>query len=1024
MKKIKAFLAALMMLVSIPIISDKEFTKASAESFGGTYLIKNVNSGSYLNVEGGKTANGTNVQQWGASDCRSENTWRIVETEDGYCKIYSMVDGGKNCLLNTGDGKDSSVNNICIYEDTGADNQLYKLSANSDGSFKLLVKSSDDTKAVEIVNAETSDGANVQQWDVNGVNCQDWQIIPVDYVAMNELDETVCTVTGDSFSAGDLNDDGIINYVDDILMKHISLKNNATEHMKHAANVDGDDDFTIKDVTRLHKYILTGNGELIKQNVASFRTYFGTDAIYSDGIAENTNAGFSGDAYLNLANAEGVDAVWNIYAESDGIYAVTIRYANGGNADRGMSIKVSNQMSYWKSEGKTTGAWTEWSEETLYIPLKKGVNRFTAVSLTADGAPNIDYIRVEKSDKQPSPSTPIEAIKGVPDSSSGGHNGTFGVGRQMEALDRGVVAANTGNGMLVTWRSLATDEENTTFKVYQNGTLVKEIASSEATNCLIAGASAADTITVDTYMNGKCVERGNAAIVLGTKNSGQSGAYMDIPLNKPSDQTMPDGSTCTYTPNDCSVGDVDGDGEYEIILKWDPSNSQDNSKDGYTGTVFLDCYKLDGSQLWRIDLGKNIRAGAHYTQFMVYDFDGDGKAEMMCKTSDGTVDGTGKAIGNASADYRGSNGRILTGNEYLTLFDGLTGAALDTIDYEPARGNVADWGDGYGNRVDRFLAGVAYLDGQTPSAIFCRGYYTRTAIAAYDVKDKKIVKRWMFDTGNDSSNAYYGQGNHSLAVMDVDDDGKDEIIYGSCCIDDNGKGLWSTKLGHGDCMQAGDLIPERAGLEVFQVHEETKCAEVHDAKTGEIIWRVDGGGDVGRGIALNITADYAGMEFSSVADNLLYAYNPSTNKIEQTGKTWSETAKWSMNSAVWWDGDLERENLDRAMAEKMGAYRVFTGDGAAYNNATKSNACITCDLFGDWREEMIFSANDGTSLRVFTTTFETDAKITTLMHDSQYRTGVAIENVAYNQAPNTSFFLGTGYSLPEVPVVYTIPAQN
>lgn len=258
----------------------------------------------------------------------------------------------------------------------------------------------------------------------------------------------------------------------------------------------------------------------------------------------------------------------------------------------------------------------------------------------------------------------------------------------------------------------------------------------------------------------------------------------------------------------------------------------------------------------------------------------------------------------------------------------------------------------------------------------------------------------------------------------MDNDSKDEIIYGSCCIDDNGTGLWSTGLGHGDCMQAGDLIPDRDGLEIFQVHEETKCAEIHDAATGAVIWRVDGSEDVGRGIALNLTGDYPGMLFSSVADNGVYYYNPETKAVESIGKSWSDCIKWSMNSAVWWDGDLEREALDRTMVEKMGPSRVFTGDGVTSNNSSKSNACLTADIFGDWREEMIFPTSDGTALRVFGTTYTTDVKLFTLMHDSQYRTGVAIENVGYNQAPNTSFFLGTGYSLPEIPTIYTVSGNS
>lgn len=1014
MKKFKAFLGALLMLTSLSAAYSSAEVSAEPAQLDGTYLIRNVNSGIYLNVAGENAADGANVQQSGTDYGNPDDVWKLVSDGNGYYKIYSMLDEGY--CLNVEKSDNLFGDNICISRDSAVDEQLYTLSANADGSFKILTKCSGGTHTVEVINAETTDGANVQQWENNGANCQDWQLIPVKYYKSGELSETRCTVTGEEFTPGDLNNDGAINAFDLLLSKKILLSASGDKRGKYAGNIDGDSEFTVSDIKKLQSFLLGRNEEFVKADSDLSRLYAAIDGEYENGVSETTNAGFESEAYLNLDNAKDIEASWNVTADSDGVYAVTFRFANGGTANRNLAINVGNNIVYWQADFEPTGAWTQWNEVTLNLPLKEGVNKITITSLTDDGAPNIDNIKIEATDGAVSPSTAISPIVGIPDNAGGT---VYGVGRQVEYLDRGVCAAYTGSGMLVSWRSLATDRDNTTFKLYQNGNLIKEIAANEATNYMVSGASPTDTFTVDTYVNGVLKEKGNAAYVLGTKNSGQSGAYMDIALNKPADQTMPDGTTCTYTPNDCSVGDADGDGEYEIIVKWDPSNSQDNAKDGYTGTVFLDCYKLDGTQLWRIDLGKNIRAGAHYTQFMVYDFDCDGICEVMCKTSDGTTDGQGNVIGNASADYRTSAGRILSGNEYLTLFDGKTGKALDTINYEPGRGTVSDWGDSYGNRVDRFLAGVAYLDGQTPSALFCRGYYTRTAIAAYDVKDKKIVKRWLFDTGNDSSNPYYGQGNHSLVVMDVDKDGKDEIVYGSCCIDDNGKGLWSTKLGHGDCMQAGDLIPEREGLEIFQVHEETTCAEIHDAATGEIIWRVDGSSDVGRGIALNLTADSVGMEFTSVADGKVYAYNASTGKVEETGYNWSDKIKWSMNSAVWWDGDLEREALDRTMAEKPGPTRVFTGDGAAYNNYTKSNACLTADIFGDWREEMIFSANDGNSLRIFETTSATDVKLFTLMHDSQYRTGVAIENVGYNQAPNTSFFLGTGYALPEKPTVYT-----
>lgn len=730
--------------------------------------------------------------------------------------------------------------------------------------------------------------------------------------------------------------------------------------------------------------------------------YYAADAEIYKGITETVNGGFEGSSYVNYDNVKGSAITWTVNVPEDGNYQVDFRFANGTDSIRTTKVTVNGErMECCYIDFTGTGAWTEWKTNSVVLALKAGNNTIKATATTEFGGPNIDFIEVEKTD------APAEELVKSTD------------GRQMEDLNRGVSAANAGNGVLVSWRILASDNENTTFKLYKNGKTppIYEGTINDATCYFDSAGTATDWYTIDTFVNGEMTEFAQASINLTNKNSGQSGAYFDISLNKPAELTMPDGTTCTYTPNDCSVGDVDNDGEYEIIVKWDPSNSQDNSKNGYTGNVYLDCYKMNGTQLWRIDLGKNIRAGAHYTQFIVYDLDGDGKSELMCKTADGTKDGKGNYIGDASKDYRSSAGRILTGPEYLTLFDGETGAALDTIDYEPARGTVKDWGDDYGNRVDRFLAGVAYLDGKTPSAVFARGYYTRACIASYDVKNKKIVKHWTYDTGFNSGDGAYAQGNHSLCVMDVDSDGKDEIIYGSCCIDDGGKLLWSTKLGHGDCMQAGDLIPERPGLEVFQVHEEVWCAEVHDAATGEIIWRVEGGDDVGRGIALNMTKDTPGMEFASVADGKVYYYNPDTDKIEEAGYGWNDKIKWGMNSAVWWNGDLEREALDRTMVESPNGGRQFTGDGASYNNASKSNACITADIFGDWREEMIFPANDGNSLRVFATTIATDTPLFTLMHDSQYRTGVAIENVGYNQAPNTSFFLGTGYPLPEVPEV-------
>lgn len=415
----------------------------------------------------------------------------------------------------------------------------------------------------------------------------------------------------------------------------------------------------------------------------------------------------------------------------------------------------------------------------------------------------------------------------------------------VEYLDRGISAVNTGSGMLVNWRFLASDPDEAVFKLYRNNTLI--YTSTEKDNSYSKGA----TCFLDSSGNSKSVYKvecynGSKLISSDVCSLQSDNAYFDVKLDSPGSQ---------YTPNDMSVGDVDGDGQYELFLKWDPSNSKDNSQKGTTDNVYIDCYRMDGTKLWRIDLGVNIRAGAHYTQFFVADYDLDGKAEMCCKTADGTVDGMGNVIGDASKDYRNSSGFIITGDEFYTLFDGATGKALDTVDYEPARGNTKAWGKSSDstNRVDRFWGTTAYLDGIHPCVVTGRGYYGRMTATAYKVENKKLVKLWMFDTGTSSSSAGYGDGNHNSMPADVDGDGKQEIITGSTCIDDDGTILWTTNQGHGDAMHVGDLDPDNPGLEAWICHEDSPYGvSLIDCDTGEILFHDDSTGDTGRCCADNI----------------------------------------------------------------------------------------------------------------------------------------------------------------------------
>ncbi len=715
-----------------------------------------------------------------------------------------------------------------------------------------------------------------------------------------------------------------------------------------------------------------------------------------------------------------------------------------------------------------------------------------------------------------------------------------------------LVAIQTAGGIFLSWRMLldevsgycGTGMTGTDYAVYRGTERIAVVTDS--TNYLDRDGTAADRYRVVPVRDGKAEQPGgNAGGAAGESGDDSVGVwphpYWDIPLQKPEGGVTPAGEAFEYHANDMSVGDVDGDGEYEFIVKWDPSNSHDVSQKGYTGKCYLDCYKLDGALLWRLDMGVNIRAGAHYTQFMVYDFNGDGKAEMAVKTAPGTkmtrYKGDGQILEEhfitmpeadilagvshesnfvcSANDYRehmadvfhhwqehpevvkgrwpetleecfgiekryeyplnredsyaltdyfihtyalsrseknhleAFEGFVYEGPEYLTMFAG-DGRELETIPFK--MGRVDDglmWGD-YAlkriepcNRVDRFLSGVAYLDGERPYLIICRGYYTRTTIVAYDFFEDKFHEVFTVDSGfvpmknpfrddeihdicgeDPVYGILAGQGNHSLATADVDGDGCMEIIYGAAVIDHDGSLLYSSygirpdgvraKFGHGDAMHVANIDPDRPGLEIFNVFEGGAAVPygyaLRDAESGEVIFGEYATIDLGRCMIGKIDPDTRGLQVW-VNDT----YDCKGNKLQ--------VPLLGTNQSIRWAGDLTTQIMDGVQyigTTQPGVINdnihgvMLAPEGTMTNNGTKGNPCLVADIFGDFREELLLRLADDSAIRIYMNTEITGHKLFTMMHDTQYRCGVAWQNNCYNQPCYPKFYYADDMDFKDV----------
>ena len=621
-----------------------------------------------------------------------------------------------------------------------------------------------------------------------------------------------------------------------------------------------------------------------------------------------------------------------------------------------------------------------------------------------------------------------------------------------EKLNRAPVAVKTSQGILVSWRYLNADGD-ATFSLYRNGTLVKS-GIAGVTNYLDADGNPGDTYKVESSMGGEAV------------CTAWDNMFTKITIPRPAARMSKDGSLKgEYRPDDISVGDVDGDGDYELVVKWLPNNQRDPGEDGAASATYIDCYEMDGTQKWRIDVGDGVRSGHHTTQFLVYDFDGDGKAEVIFKTAPDSKDGLGNYVtqaGNAtikaiepSTVTVNSEGRVTQGAEFLTVFNGETGAAMHTIFYTPSR-SMSDfpysdtsysssWGDDSYNYGERYNAAVAYLDGvnNLPSAILQRGYMTACYIWAVDWNGTALKTRWLHkgsskwqwcvvdaagtelanettDPVTSQGKSSFGQGVHGISIGDVNGDGYDDICIGAATIGHDGKLLCATGFGHGDAMHLTDLCPDRPGLEVMMPHEQSPFGwDVHDATTGEVLFDATGEKDNDSGLACDFVPGKYGSEFWSSADDVMRSC--------VDGST-VHNGKPDTNFRIYWTGDPFDQSFDgqydatNGCAPRICSWNTESNaivtfqEFAEYDkpqtcNTTKATPCLQADLLGDWREEVIMTSYEADwsdpncELLIFSTPEPTAYRVPCLMEDHMYRLGIAWQNSSYNQPPHLGYYL-------------------
>lgn len=619
--------------------------------------------------------------------------------------------------------------------------------------------------------------------------------------------------------------------------------------------------------------------------------------------------------------------------------------------------------------------------------------------------------------------------------------GTASAQRVMDKLDRGLVAVSANSGMFVSWRVFGEDADNVKFNLYRDGSLVNSQPLS-VSNFTDAAGSPSSKYTVKTVVNG--VEKESSAASLNSATDYLEIKIAPIPSNIDGSDIKAD-----YEPNDATVADLDGDGQLEILMKL--RNNKDHAASDKTKSKDFDIiqvYKLDGTLLWWIDMGPNmLDFQSNEINIAAYDWDLDGKAECVLRAADGTVihmaDGTTQVIGDPTKNERnrlgyGGGGYFTTsGAEYLLYLNGETGKPYYVGEYPLKRLEAGEtdlsiaWGDGYGHRSSKHFYGAPYLDGRKPSIFMARGIYTRHKMVAFDVDPAthQLVERWRWNMTK-SGSPWYGQGYHNYCVADVDWDGRDEIVFGSMVIDDNGRGLSTTGLGHGDSQHCGDFNPYIFGQEIVACNEDSPNNNYRDATTSKIYYRTTGSDDDGRCIAGNFTNNIPGAQFTSARDYTNLISTVSNAPVKGTGSNGV-----AQNFRIFWDGDLLDETMNydsfngttrtgTPSIQKYGQGIIRKFDGAATNNDTKGTPCFQGDILGDWREELIVRSADNTAIRIYTTTIPTEYRIYTLLDDPQYRNAMVWQMNGYNQTPHPSFFLGELEGITQAPPAPTMNGRE